>query len=328
MIIIFSFLVLTGLILQIVALFVLQHGLLSIFLALSMLLVGSFCIITAIDQYKSYYRFYTTPIRFMIFLIVFFIPVLGVIAGLLLMRWLWQSQQNKHKNLIHDIVISNIPKPLRSRYGIGGLRVSLQSRELPIENRVEALKALSLMPPRNINNLVRTVLPDTNDELRLLAFYILSKQEKKIVPKINKALRLLKHEESPYEKAKLERWIAYEYWELVYCNLIEPGLMDFVLVRVLHFAKLAQEYFHEDSNLWLLQGRAHFYMNQFNEASEAFAKALSHGASKNRIIPYLVEIYFYQRNFTAIKALIKSQSVISGEQFGKALMNFWSIENG
>lgn len=318
---------LCGFLLQIISLLELTVSSGLMVLSVILNLIASYCVVLAADQCKNVFRNYNQATRCQFFLLVFFIPILGIIGSFLMMRWLYLSQKRVHKNLIHDVALSFPSRQMRNKYGIGGLRISLQSPTFSLANRVSALKTLSTMAPDKINNIVRTILPDTVDELRLLAFYVLNKQERKIIPEINKALILLQREQSPEEKAKLEHWLAFEYWELVYRHLIEPSLINFMLQRALHYANSALKYFTNDPSLWFLLGRIHYREREFDEAIEAFAKAVAYGAAKNRIVPYLAEVYFYQRNFPAIKSLISSQPAASITQVNKVVVDFWSDAN-
>lgn len=321
----FSLLLLVGLLLEITGLLGFAHlNGQMIFILLGVHFVASCCIMLAINQFKTAYRHYNFSLIIMLFLLVFFVPILGIIGSLVIARSLSLSQKNYHKHHIYHIILDDIHSPLRNKYGAGGLRVNLQSSHLPLANRINALKILSTMSPGKINNLVRTVLPDKQDELRLLAFNLLKSQEKIIIPEISKALQLLQQEKSVLKKAKLQKWIALEYWELVYRSLVEPNLIDFVLQQAYQYTQLAIEYFTDDATLWLLLGRIYHRQNFVEQAIEAFEQALACGAREDCIVPYLAEAYFYQRNFSAIRPLIMAQNKIYSAQISKSLMDFWS----
>jgi tetratricopeptide (TPR) repeat protein len=324
----FSLLLLSGLLLDITSILLFSHFQGWMLMALfGAHLLASGCIMLAINQFKSYYRHYSYALIVMLFLLVFFVPVLGILGSLIIARALSLSQDNYRKHPIHHVVLDDADVPLRNKYGAGGLRVNLQSADMPLVNRINALKILSTMAPGKINNLIRTILPDKQEELRLLAFNLLKSQEKTIFPEISKALQLLKNEKSALKQAKLHKWIALEYWELVYRSLVEPNLVDFVLQQAYHYTQLALDYFEYDATLWLLLGRIFHRQNYVEQAVNAFERALACGAREDTIVPYLVEAYFYQRKFSAIKPLIAAQKKIYYAQISQAVIDFWSEPN-
>jgi len=321
----FSILLLSGIMLEMTSLFLFSH--VEGWMLLALLgahLFASFCIMLAINQFKSVYRHYSYALIVMLFLLVFFVPMLGIIGSLIIARALCLSQENYRKHPIHHVELDDVDIPLRNKYGAGGLRINLQSTGMPLVNRINALKILSTMSPGKINNLVRTILPDKHEELRLLAFNLLKSQEKIIFPEISKALQLLKKETSALKKAKLHKWIALEYWELVYRNLVEPNLIDFVLQQAYQYTQLALEYFDYDATLWLLLGRIFHRQNYVEQAVDAFERALACGAREDAIVPYLAEAYFYQHKFSAIRPLIAAQKKIYYAQISQAVIDFWS----
>ncbi len=322
MIIIFSFYLILGIALQLMALVLLHHHS-GWIIPISVNIFASGSIIIAIDQFKSKYHYYNNEIRFMIFVLCLFVPFFGIIASLFIMRRLYKSQHGVQLHPIQEVALTYPNKQIRDRYGIGGLRIHLLSSQFSLGTRINALKTLSTMAPNKINHLVRTILPDTVDELRLLAFYVISKQEKLFIVEINKSLQLLQQAETEQEKSKIASWLAFQYWELVYRNLVETSLVDFVLQKSYHYAKQALNYFVEDHDLLFLLGRISCKQKKYDEALQFFTDAITNGAGRTRILPYLAEVYFYQRNFSAIKTLFASNRIGVSMQIRADIMSFW-----
>jgi polysaccharide biosynthesis protein PelE len=258
---------------------------------------------------------------------IFFVPILGIMSSLIITRWLCLGQQSAKMQSIRSISLSDPLRPLRKKYGVSGLKIHLQSHEFPLYARVNALKSLSAIPADKSNNLIRTVLPDKQDELRLLAFKLIDQQEKKIVKQINSALELSKNSLSENEKTKLYKWLALEYWELVHCSLIEPVMLNFVLNQTIHYINLSKEHSDNDPSLWYLLGRIHLIKTNYELAINAFEQAIKHGYLKNRVLPYLAEAYFFQHKYHETKQLLSSIHTLGTGQISHTIIAFWSQQH-
>jgi tetratricopeptide (TPR) repeat protein len=259
----------------------------------------------------------------MLFCIAWFIPFFGVIGVFLLARWLRISQSRFHKDYVKDIVFENLVQPMRFNYGIGGLRQRLESKNLSVNTRISALNSINSLGSSAGNHLIRTMLPESQDEIRLLAFYLLSKQEKKFIPKISKALNLLQHESDDASRAELAKNIAIEYWELTYHGLVEENLVNFVLGLALKYALDAKKVLLKDPSLEFLLGRLYLRLKSYESAKDCLLSAISYGAMPSRVIPYLAEAYYYQKNYTAIKSCMKEAAILD-LGYVDLITQFWS----
>ena len=74
------------------------------------------------------------------------------------------------------------------RYGVGGVRARLADPLAASTIRLNALLTLKSMPQRLSSNMLRDLLDDPEEDLRLLAYGMLDQEEKRINAQINEAL--------------------------------------------------------------------------------------------------------------------------------------------
>ena len=100
----------------------------------------------------------------------------------------------------------------------GGLQDVL--RHAPdTEKRMAALFATRRMPPREAIPILKLALRDPADDVRLLAYSMLDKQESEINLRIEAALRQLAAEGA--HRTALHDALARWYWELAYLGLAQ-----------------------------------------------------------------------------------------------------------
>lgn len=285
---------------------------------------ASFFIVYAIHQFRNAFVSYNKAIIAMLFMFVFFIPILGIIASLVLARWLCIAQSTPIPQKMKTLDLLPQIKPLRVSYGVSGLKIQLQSAKTPLDARINALKVLTTLPPSKGNILIRSILPDKQDELRLLAFKLIDAQENKIISLINKNLELLDTVDTEEQKAKIYKYLGRQYWELVYTNLIEPSMINFVLDQAISYFEKVKTPLQKDPMYWYVLGRIYLRKKKYDLAISAFDQALIYGETKYRIIPYLAEAYFYQKNYKLTKQLLSSSKFLVVTQFSQSIIEFWS----
>lgn len=322
----YSWLITISFLLDIVSISLLVFNKAPMVVILFIHLLASLLACYVISRNKKKLNHYNKSTGYMLFCIAWFIPLFGVIGVYLLARWLLISQSRFHKDVVRDILLENLVQPLRLNYGVGGLRKRLESQTLPTNARISALNSISALGSSAANHLIRTMLPESQDEIRLLAFYLLSKQEKKYIPKISKALNLLQHETNETTRAELAKNIAIEYWELTYHGLVEDNLVNFVLNLSLKYALMANEILGNDPSLSFILGRIYLRLREYVKANQYLNTALSAGAMPTRIFPYLAESYYYQEKYTEIKNCM-TQSAMVDLGYVNLITNFWSYHD-
>lgn len=323
----FSLLVLISLCLDGVAVYFFRNDYFSVSELLLFHAVALLFILLTYFSIKNYFKESSKKILLLFFIITLFLPFFGEIACFLFFRWMITAQKMFNLPVIHGYALTKQIESIENRYGVGGLRLNLKSTNLPLPKRTDALLAMGKINPDKISNLIRTMLPDKQDEIRLLAFNLLKREQKKIFPKINQAIELLKNEHDDKNKAKLYKWLSNEYWEVIYRNLMEKELVPYSLQQTLDYTKKALQYDPSDAALYVTLGRIALRQNKADAAIDYFKQAISNGMPEERVLLYIAEAYFKQHKYHMIKNLFSHLEPSANVLMSKRLLMFWSKQS-
>lgn len=236
----------------------------------------------------------------------FFMPIVGLLCvtiGLLLGFWL---PRRKIKN---DFDVMNNPRFTTHRnhegtgFRGGQVRAQLGNSSAPLDQRMKALAAVQDTPARATGSLLRGLLADPTDDIRLLAYGILDGKEKSITQRIMENRHLLQQAADPVEQFGLNKLIAELYWELIYQDLVQGDMRSFSADQVRRYANDALLVDAEDAGLWFLLTRLELFCGQVDAAEHALYQAQRGNFARERLLPYLAELRFLQRRFTEVRAL-------------------------
>ncbi|MBL8385797.1 MAG: hypothetical protein JNM90_22125 [Burkholderiales bacterium] len=205
----------------------------------------------------------------------------------------------------------------------GQVRAQLANDRAPVAARLTALSAVQHTPARLTGGILRELLADPVDDVRLLAYGMLDGKEKAISARILAARDVLAGGVTPAEARAAHRQIAELYWELIYQSLVQGDMLTFAAGEASRHARLALESDPDDAGLWFILGRLGLASDALAEAGRAFDEAGARGFPRERLLPYLGEWLFRQRRYSDVRALF-------GELRGKAaapallpLRRFW-----
>lgn len=275
---------------------------------------------------------YRQPRRWVLaflFLFGLLVPVLGgvgLLAALFIAQRLPKPARSKPYKLLNasDFNVKPGSKPVR--YGVGGLRARLLDRTAAANGRLQALLAVQAMPARLSSPLLRQMLDDPVDDIRLLAYGMLDGREKKINGDIHlaqQALALVDASGEGSRRAELLQRLAGLYWELIYQSLVQGDVRSHARSQALEYVSAALTLRPEDPALWVLLGKIVSDTGQVEASAQAYERAITLGYPRSRLIPYLAEIAFRLRNFTAVKALLAEQSTLERNDKTKPLADYW-----
>ena len=234
------------------------------------------------------------------FFVIFFVPLLGAIFLFFLDKvFLEYNLREKFGKKV-------------SRFGLEDLMDRIPSVKIKFSEAVlsdinnigdyNKLRILSYLTSRNIAKkgaVLKSVLSDKNDEIRLLAFSIYSKEEDKLNKEILIRFEKLKtlNEE---EKAKLYMELGELYWEFIFLQIADSELKNF-------YMDLAMDYFfkslkiREIKDIYFYIGRIYLLRRNLEKAKEYFFKDIN-----TKTLPYIAEIFFNEKKFDDVKDLIEN----------------------
>ena len=193
-----------------------------------------------------------------------------------------------------------------------GMRSFLNNREVPVSSRIGAMVALKYVPGRVSSPLLRDVLSDPSEDIRLLAYGMLDNHEKRINRAIDEELKAFsahRHgegEDAPGDATMLAaQRLSDLYWELFYQELAQGDLRDHAINESLRYCEFVLIQQPDNAPLNLRHGRLLKEFGQIDEAEAAFRRALKLGLPATRVLPYLAELCFEQRNFAETRRLMQ-----------------------
>lgn len=255
----------------------------------------------------------------------FFIPVLafgGLLLGAILARFI--ERPMKHHPFARVVLpaFADGAASEQGGFGLGGVAARLRHATSNPDARMKALLAVQAMPARMSNPLLQEMLSDREDDIRLLAYGMLDAKEKDINRRIHERLRELPAA-VPRRVAMLRKELAELYWELAYQGLAQGDLLDYVLGEALVHAEAALQLDAADNDSLVLLGRLAMRQGRVEEAHERFNAALAHGVPQVRVLPYLAELAYLERDFEATRRLLAQLPGSAQSSMLEQVANYW-----
>lgn len=280
---------------------------------------------------------YRTPRRWLLaylFAFLFFVPVAGAACaagGMLVSALLPRARRSG----LFDV--TDVPRFTTHRnhegtgFRGGQVRAQLGNRNTPIDQRLKALVAVQDTPARATGKLLRELLADRVDDIRLLAYGILDNKEKQIAQRIQEnrqKLDALQRTGREDEGAKLHKSIAELYWELIYQNLVQGDMQTFAASQVRRHLDAAIALHAADAGLWFLLARLELHQQSVAAAEHALQQAQRAGFARERLLPYLAELRFLQRRFGEVRRLFTELEHHPGLPALAATRRYWQSPSG
>jgi hypothetical protein len=288
--------------------------------------------LTALAAGQLLPRTYRLPRRWVwasLFGFNFFVPVIGLAATLI-----GVLAGSLFPLLLRPRVFVDVARPAYTADGDEGLRrprgaaarAQLLNPNAPQGARVEALLAVGGSGAGAIGGLLRDLLADPNEELRLLAYGMLDRREKEISAGLARERRLLATAEEIDDRdtvRTISGRLAQLYWELVYQDLAQGDTARFALEQVLVYAERALRDDAGDGSRWLLIARAQMRRADLRAADNALRQALAYGLPRRSVLPYLAELRFAQRRYADVRKAMLELGGEPGSETLAAMQQYW-----
>jgi hypothetical protein len=240
----------------------------------------------------------------------FFAPGLAVI-GMLILAFAANLMRTKYVR--HPIASLALPEYFGGaadapppNYGPGGIRARLFAKGVAPEARVKALLSVQAMPPQIANSLWRSLLSDSMDDVRLIAYGTLDGREKKLNRAILDLEKELESAVLPADRAPLLKQLTELHWEMLYLGIAQGAVADFIRGKIRGYAEECLGIDAQDSTLWQLLGRLALSTGEYTEAERCFHESEDRGMPRARVAPYLAELAFRRGDFAQARAVMRS----------------------
>lgn len=267
----------------------------------------------------------------LLFSLAFFIPFLGLVALLLavvMMRMLPVRERDTHFRLAAppEFLLS-VRDPPRLFRGLS-IRQLLTDVHAAATLRTRALNAIASKPARIAGDLLRKLLSDPVEDLRLVAYGLLDTQEKALRTRISEQAALLEQlttEPHRHSASRIDvlRHLAELNFELVYQSLVQGDVREHTLARAIEHAQAAIALDPGDGGLRQLLARMHLEQGDIDRACDDLIRATEDGLPDNRVLPYLAEMAYRRGDWRSVRALMHRIDPLTVTPRMAALVRYW-----
>ena len=254
------------------------------------------------------------------------IPVAGFIGIAIGILWLRLYRTPNAPPIFASLQLPDFDPHQRrqSNFRQAGLRAFLGNAAIPTTARIGAMTALQHVPSRVATPLLREVLSDDSEDVRLLAYGLLDNQEKRINRAIDEALASFSAPENAAGRLESAQRLSDLYWELVYQELAQGDLRDYAIAQSRRYCEIVLAEQPDTPALRLRLGRLLHASGEYEAAAAAYRQVSAQGFPATRILPYQAELAFAQRDFPTTQALMDQLSNWAALPRLRPVIDYWT----
>jgi polysaccharide biosynthesis protein PelE len=261
----------------------------------------------------------------LVFLLCLSAPMLGVL--LTVSARIGYAFRAKHK--VEPIV--TVAEPLFSMQRASAqqrrkvsTRTNVMDTSLSAAERINAQLALQEAPGKISADLLRSLLTDSVEDIRLLAYGLLDGKEKKISGRILLEQEQLKATTDPQEIYAAHRRLSELNWELIYQRMVQGDMRKYSGDQSIDHAQQALAIKPDDAGLWFLCARVLLSQERPDDAEHALMHARSLGMPDIQLLPYFAEMAFERRDLKLAQYHLRElQEKPSSKALG-AIYEYWN----
>jgi polysaccharide biosynthesis protein PelE len=216
---------------------------------------------------------------------------------------------------------------VRNSLGEGAIRTRLNTPSLSTEVRMKALLSAHAMSARYSVPILKELLGDEADDLRLLAYGMLDNREKSLNTYVDDTLKKLASCTQPSLCQLYQKQLAELYWTFAYEHLAEGDMLAYMLMQAEHYARTALAV-RLDGDLLVLLAQILIKQEKIHEVEAVFDQAIQLGMPAMRIQPYLAELAFQRQDYHAVREHLKLISFNNQIPQIANIQQFWLRING
>ncbi len=204
------------------------------------------------------------------------------------------------------------------------LRTNLTNPEVPDAQRVAALLAIHDIPASVTSGLLRQLLADPQDDMRLLAYGMLDGKEKAISNRLLAEEAALKTSADAAARFGSHKRIAELHWELVAQRLVQGDVRMHACRQSRTHARSALAIDAADGGLWLLLARLELVLGDMEDGRRALENAETNGLPRSLLLPLIAEYDFLQRRFAGVRRAFDELGSAPGTLQLAAAWRYWT----
>ena len=239
----------------------------------------------------------------------FFIPVLGVVAILIVVQI---AKRFPRVLRTERYVKVGMPKfssvqreaTERSDLRAGDARRILKDNAQPLETRLRVLVTLQSMEPKAAVPLLVSLLSDSSEDIRLLAYSMVDSWEKDLVQKIqrsNKQLQAARDSENNVNIVNTLRRLAELHWTQADSGLARGDLRRFALEHAQNFCEQVQAIDSRAPGIWKLYAHILIELGHLEAAVQAVKIARRLHMPMTDMFFLMGRIAYLQHDYAAVR---------------------------
>ncbi len=268
-----------------------------------------------------------------------FMPVVGAPGLLLAMRVaharpLREAQPEVLRSAprLDVFSIAQPDEAMRQEMPAGQMASIARDQSQPAQRRIRAVLALREMPPRLALPVMRHLLSDPNEEIRLLAYGIGSEWEHRLTDALQSATRELRQAQAagapPDQLGRTARRVAEMHMEFIYQGLAQGDLRVFALEQALEHCELALRAMPRDTGLRLMVLRLSLATQRLDAARAALEELAAQGAAPTLWRPYAAEIEWMARRYDQVANSLRPLDVSQVAPRLRPVVRLWKGRAG
>jgi hypothetical protein len=275
---------------------------------------------------------YRQPLRatlLLLWLLCTLVPLAGGLVALISCAWAKWFPAARANDQLDDVARPQFVTHLVSRVSHGSgarLQARLANTQVSTTDRLSALVAIQNMPTRTTGTLLRGLLTDPIEDIRLLAYGRLDQAENEIMQRIFDTTQTLARAGTDEERHALHSRLAELNFELVYQNLVQSAVFQHTLEQADHHAEIALSLASSDKDaaLWLIRGRLALASGRPEAAMAHLGEAQRLGFPRERLLPWLAEAAFLKGDYARTRELLASLGTAAALPVLKPVVEYWS----
>lgn len=208
----------------------------------------------------------------------------------------------------------------------GGARLAMQLENVdaPVTERLTALVAMQTMQTRTASPILRGLLSDSVEDVRLLVYGMLDGAEKEITKQIHATLPILTKAGNDAERYAANKLLAQLYWELIYQNLVQDDIYRYTAEQAEKYAGAALAVDGSSASLWYMRARLAL-MRRDSAAADAHLKtAAKFSFPHDRLLPRQAEAAYQRGDYEQVRIALRGFRNQSTLPFLKPLQRYWT----
>ncbi len=275
---------------------------LHIFISLIIALISTFLL-------KNRYNKPTYTIFLLIFSFNILLPIISNIITIFISIVLANTKDKKYLHNVQKFnkqeFLNNNFKVVNRIFGEATVTKLSTNTHNNVKQKMKSLVFLSNNPDKKNFPIIKKLLSDRDNEVRLFSFSLLNSSESELNEKITSTLKEFNSTKDEKKKSKIAGELAHLHWDFIYYGFANLETEGLVIENTENFSNIAlkNEVIKGETNLLL--GKVQLYKKDYDSAVKSFKLAIFHGVKKSIINFYLAEIAYEKKAYLETKSLLK-----------------------